>query len=35
VKFTDWVHEHGNELGRRYANELDLHFRRAGPLAQS
>jgi uncharacterized protein YbjT (DUF2867 family) len=35
VKFTDWVHEHGNELGRRYANELDLHFRRAGPLAES
>jgi uncharacterized protein YbjT (DUF2867 family) len=28
--FTDWVHEHGDELGRRYANELDRHFRRAG-----
>jgi len=26
--FTDWVHEHGDELGRRYANELDRHFRR-------
>jgi len=27
IAFTDWVHEHGEELGRRYANELDLHFR--------
>ena len=27
VVFTDWVHAHGNELGRRYANELDRHFR--------
>ena len=26
--FTDWVHEHGDDLGRRYANELDRHFRR-------
>jgi uncharacterized protein YbjT (DUF2867 family) len=25
--FTDWVHEHGDDLGRRYANELDRHFR--------
>jgi uncharacterized protein YbjT (DUF2867 family) len=30
VVFTDWVHEHGAELGRRYANELDRHFRGAG-----
>jgi uncharacterized protein YbjT (DUF2867 family) len=29
VVFTDWVREHGPELGRRYANELDLHFREA------
>ena len=29
VKFTDWVHEHGDELGRSYANELDRHFRSA------
>jgi uncharacterized protein YbjT (DUF2867 family) len=28
--FTDWVHEHGEDLGRRYANELDRHFRRVG-----
>jgi hypothetical protein len=28
VVFTDWVHAHGDELGRRYANELDRHFRR-------
>lgn len=28
VVFTDWVAEHGHQLGRRYANELDRHFRR-------
>lgn len=27
--FTDWVRKHGSELGHRYANELDLHFRPA------
>jgi uncharacterized protein YbjT (DUF2867 family) len=27
INFTDWVAEHGPELGRRYANELDRHFR--------
>jgi uncharacterized protein YbjT (DUF2867 family) len=26
--FTDWIAEHGPELGRRYANDLDRHFRR-------
>ncbi|HYK26864.1 MAG TPA: NAD(P)H-binding protein [Streptosporangiaceae bacterium] len=26
VRFTDWVAEHGAELGRQYANELDRHF---------
>jgi uncharacterized protein YbjT (DUF2867 family) len=26
---TDWINEHGAELGRRYANELDRHFRPA------
>jgi uncharacterized protein YbjT (DUF2867 family) len=30
VVFTEWVHEHGAELGRRYANELDRHFRDSG-----
>ncbi len=35
VRFTDWVHEHGNELGRGYANELDLHFRHRAPVAES
>ena len=25
---TGWIREHGDELGRRYASELDLHFRR-------
>ena len=29
IAFTDWVAEHGAELGRRYANELDRHFRPA------
>jgi uncharacterized protein YbjT (DUF2867 family) len=24
--FTDWVRRHGDELGRRYANEIDRHF---------
>jgi uncharacterized protein YbjT (DUF2867 family) len=28
--FTDWVHEHGDDLGRQYANELDRHFRPGG-----
>ena len=27
IHFTDWVARHGPELGRRYANELDRHFR--------
>jgi uncharacterized protein YbjT (DUF2867 family) len=27
--FTDWLNEHGDDLGRRYANELDRHFRPA------
>jgi uncharacterized protein YbjT (DUF2867 family) len=27
--FTDWVAKHGTDLGRTYANELDLHFRPA------
>jgi nucleoside-diphosphate-sugar epimerase len=28
IGVTDWIREHGDELGRRYASELDLHFRR-------
>lgn len=28
IVFTDWVARHGERLGRRYANELDRHFRR-------
>jgi NADH dehydrogenase len=27
IVFTDWIAEHGPELGRRYANELERHFR--------
>jgi uncharacterized protein YbjT (DUF2867 family) len=31
--FTDWVRHHGEELGRRYANEIDRHFsRRPAPV---
>jgi uncharacterized protein YbjT (DUF2867 family) len=29
IAFTDWVAEHGRDLGRDYANELDRHFRPA------
>jgi NADH dehydrogenase len=28
IVLTDWINEHRTELGRRYANELDRHFRR-------
>jgi uncharacterized protein YbjT (DUF2867 family) len=34
IAITDWIAEQGPELGRRYANELDRHFRlptRLGP----
>jgi uncharacterized protein YbjT (DUF2867 family) len=27
TKLTEWLSQHGDELGRRYANELDRHFR--------
>ena len=27
VKLTDWIAEHGDTLGRRYANEIDRHYR--------
>lgn len=27
IALTDWITEHHAELGRRYANELDRHFR--------
>lgn len=29
IAFTDWVAEHGGDLGRRYANEINLHFRKS------
>jgi uncharacterized protein YbjT (DUF2867 family) len=32
IMFTDWVAEHGGELGRGYANEIDRHFRPTPPL---
>jgi uncharacterized protein YbjT (DUF2867 family) len=33
VVLTDWIAAHGDELGRRYANELDLHYRPARTAA--
>jgi NADH dehydrogenase len=27
IRLTEWIAEHAAELGRRYANELDRHFR--------
>jgi uncharacterized protein YbjT (DUF2867 family) len=30
IVFTDWIAEHAPDLGRRYANELDRHFRAPG-----
>jgi uncharacterized protein YbjT (DUF2867 family) len=27
IAVTDWIREHGDELGRHYASELDRHFR--------
>lgn len=29
TSLTQWIRRHGSDLGRRYANELDLHFRPA------
>jgi uncharacterized protein YbjT (DUF2867 family) len=29
IAVLDWIAEHGAQLGARYANELDRHFRRA------
>jgi uncharacterized protein YbjT (DUF2867 family) len=34
IVFTDWVRQHGGELGRSYANELDRHFRPVSGLSQ-
>jgi NADH dehydrogenase len=28
VRVSEWLADHGNTLGNRYVNELDLHFRR-------
>jgi len=28
IVFSDWVREHADELGRRWASELDRHYRR-------
>jgi NADH dehydrogenase len=30
VVFTDWLSAHGDQLGRRYANEISRHFARPG-----
>jgi uncharacterized protein YbjT (DUF2867 family) len=34
VAFTEWVHTHGDDLGRHYANELDRHFRPAAATSR-
>jgi NADH dehydrogenase len=31
VQLSEWLADHGDTLGKRYANELDLHFRRRQP----
>lgn len=31
IRLTDWLAQHGPELGRRYANEIDRHFRAPTP----
>jgi nucleoside-diphosphate-sugar epimerase len=33
IVLTDWIREHGRELGRTYANEIDRHFRPAAAQA--
>ena len=32
IVLTDWIAKHGPQLGRRYANELDRHFRSPSKL---
>ncbi|HUA39933.1 MAG TPA: NAD(P)H-binding protein [Streptosporangiaceae bacterium] len=34
IVLTDWIAAHGDQLGRRYANELDRHFRGAKSQAR-
>lgn len=29
IRFSHWVREHGRELGQRWSNELDRHYRQA------
>lgn len=29
---TEWIAEHGDELGRHYVNELERHYRKAAPV---
>jgi uncharacterized protein YbjT (DUF2867 family) len=28
IRLSEWICDHGDSLGRKYANELDLHFRK-------
>jgi len=35
IVFTDWVAEHGDQLGRHYANEISRHFANTSPKSQS
>jgi NADH dehydrogenase len=34
IVFTDWVAEHGGQLGRQYANEIARHFATASPKSR-
>jgi len=29
TRVSDWIRDHADSLGARYANELDRHFRQA------
>ena len=35
IVFTDWVAEHGPQLGRRYANEISRHFATTSPESRN
>lgn len=34
IVFTDWVAEHGGQLGRHYANEISRHFTNTSPRSR-
>ena len=34
TRLTDWLPLHRNEVGRRYASEIERHYRQAAPIAR-